>query len=248
MEETSSSIVFGRNAVLELLRGDVKPEKILMKSGQREGSAKVIEALAKKNGIPVIDTPNNKLDSLSNSGNHQGVVAVCSEKEYCSVEDILQVARDRGEKPFVVVADGIEDPHNLGAIIRSAECAGVHGIIIPKRRCCTITPTVAKSSAGALAHMAIAKVSNLSSTIDELKEAGLWIFAAEAGGQPYDECDTNCPVCLILGSEGNGVSHLLKEKSDFILSIPLYGKVNSLNVSAAGAVLMFEIAKNQRKA
>ena len=248
LKENTEGIVFGRNAVLELLKSGAKPDKILLKKGTREGSIKLIEALAIKNGIPVSDAAGEKLDLLSGGGNHQGVVAFCNEKEYSSIDDILEIAKSRGQTPFVVVADGIEDPHNLGAVIRSAECAGAHGVIIPKRRSCTVTPAVAKSSAGALSHIAVSRVSNLASAIDELKEKGLWIYSAEAGGTPYYECDMNRPVCLVLGGENSGVSRLIKDKSDYIVSIPMKGQINSLNVSAAGAVLMFEIARQINKA
>ena len=162
------------------------------------------------------------------------------------MEDILQIAADRGEKPFVVIADGITDPHNLGALIRCAEGVGAHGLIIPKRRAVGLTPAVTKASCGAIEHLAVAKVTNLSSVVDQLKKEGLWIFAAEAGGQAYYDTDFNCPCALIMGSEGDGVSHLLKEKSDFITSIPMYGQVNSFNVSTAAAILLAEISKQHR--
>lgn len=243
MEKSTEGIVFGRNAVIELLKSESIPDKIFLKKGTREGSIKLIEALAKKNGVPIADAAQEKLDDLCSGENHQGVVAFCQEKEYSSIDEILSIAQSRNQKPFIVVVDGVEDPHNLGAIIRSAECAGVHGIIIPKRRSCSVTPAVAKSSAGALSHMAIARVPNLASAIDELKEKGLWVFSAEADGVPYYSCDMNCPVCLVLGGENSGVSRLIKDKSDYIVSIPMFGKINSLNVSAAGAILMFEASK-----
>ena len=178
-------VVAGRNAVRELLRSGRSVDKLFVKAGVREGSLTVIvsEAIAQK--IPVVEVTQEKLDSLSAGTNHQGVVAMAAEKEYTDVDGILEIARERGEKPLVVLCDGIEDPHNMGAIIRCAECAGAHGIIIPKRRNVGITPTVAKASAGALEHMAIAKVANISATIDELKKKGLWIYAAEAGGTAY---------------------------------------------------------------
>ena len=171
---------------------------------------------------------------------------MAAEKEYCSVDDLLQIAAERGEKPFLVIADGITDPHNLGALIRCAEGVGAHGLIIPKRRAVGLTPAVTKASCGAIEHLAVAKVTNLAATIDRLKKDGIWIFAAEAGGSSYYETDFNCPCALVMGSEGEGVSHLVKEKADFIVSIPMYGKVNSFNVSTAAAVLLADISKQHR--
>jgi len=239
-------VVAGRNAVRELLRSGRSVDKLFVKAGVREGSLTVIvsEAIAQK--IPVVEVTQEKLDSLSAGTNHQGVVAMAAEKEYTDVDGILEIARERGEKPLVVLCDGIEDPHNMGAIIRCAECAGAHGIIIPKRRNVGITPTVAKASAGALEHMAIAKVANISATIDELKKKGLWIYAAEAGGTAYYETDFDSPAAIVLGSEGFGVGKAIKEKSDFIVSIPMYGKVNSLNVSTAASVILCHAARMQR--
>ncbi len=242
----AEGVVAGRNAVRELIRSGRSIDKIFVKGGQREGSITVIvsEAIAKK--IPVIEVTQEKLDSLCNDVNHQGVVAMAAEKEYTDIDTILSIAAERGETPLLVVADGIEDPHNMGAIIRCAECAGAHGIIIPKRRSVGITPTVAKASAGAVEHIAIAKVTNISQTIDELKKKGLWIFAAEAGGTPYYETDFNTPSAIVLGSEGFGVGRAIKEKCDFIVSIPMYGKVNSLNVSTAASVILCHAARMQR--
>ncbi|MBQ8915331.1 MAG: 23S rRNA (guanosine(2251)-2'-O)-methyltransferase RlmB [Clostridia bacterium] len=239
-------VVAGRNAVRELLRSGRSVDKLFVKAGVREGSLTVIvsEAIAQK--IPVVEVTQEKLDSLSAGTNHQGVVAMAAEKEYTDVDGILEIARERGEKPLVVLCDGIEDPHNMGAIIRCAECAGAHGIIIPKRRNVGITPTVAKASAGALEHMAIAKVANISATIDELKKKGRWIYAAEAGGTAYYETDFDSPAAIVLGSEGFGVGKAIKEKSDFIVSIPMYGKVNSLNVSTAASVILCHAARMQR--
>lgn len=244
-EEEDTGIVCGRNAVRELIRSERSVDKILVKSGSIEGSLTVIVAEAKKMGIPVIETAPEKLDSLAGGVNHQGVVAMASEKQYTDVEGILAIAEERGETPLVVIADCIEDPRNLGALIRCAECAGAHGIIIPKRRSAGVTSLVAKSSAGAIEHMAIAKVSNLSSTVDDLKKRGLWVFASEAGATPYYEADFNIPSAIIFGSEGAGVSRILKEKCDFLISIPMYGKVNSLNVSTAASVILCHAARMQ---
>lgn len=242
----STGIVAGRNAVRELLRSERSIDKLLVKGGSREGSITVLVAEAVKRGIPVIETAQEKLDSLCGGINHQGVVAMAAEKEYCDVDAILKIAEERGEKPLVVIADCIEDPHNLGALIRCAECAGAHGIIIPKRRSAGLTPTVAKASAGAIEHMAIAKVSNISQTVESLKKKGLWIFASEAGGAAYYDTDFNVPAAIIFGSEGEGIGRGIKEKCDFLVSIPMYGKVNSLNVSTAASVILCHAARMQR--
>jgi len=248
-EETAlaESVVVGRNAVRELLRSGRSVDKIFTKSGVREGSLTVIVAEAIEKRIPVVEVTQEKLDSLSQGTNHQGVVAMAAEKEYTDIDGILAIAAERGEKPLIVIADGIEDPHNMGALIRCAECAGAHGIIIPKRRNVGITATVSKASAGALEHMAIAKVSNISAAIDELKKKGLWIYAAEAGGTAYYETDFDTAAAIVFGSEGFGVGHAIKEKSDFIVSIPMYGKVNSLNVSTAASVVLCHAARMQRE-
>ena len=202
----------------------------------------MICAEASARGIPVVDTEKEKLDRLCRGGVHQGVAAYASQKEYCDVDDILNIARERGEQPFIVILDGVEDPHNLGAVIRTAECTGVHGVIIPKRRSAGLTAVVAKASAGALEHMAVARVPNLAAEIDRLKEQGIWIYSAEAGGEDLYSCDLDRPAAFVFGSEGSGISRLIKEKSDFIVSLPLYGRINSLNVSAAAAAVLCEAA------
>lgn len=247
VEETEETgLVIGRNAVRELLKSEREIDKILVQKGEREGSIVVLVAMAIEKGIPVIETDKNKLDSMSGFAPHQGIIAMASEKEYCSVEDILNIAKERGEAPLVVIADGITDPYNLGALIRCAEGAGAHGIIIPKRRSTGLTPHVTKASAGAIEHMAIAKVANISNTIRFLKEQGLWIYAAEAGGKPYYETDFKGPCGLVFGSEGNGVSKIVIENSDALTSIPMYGKVNSFNVSTAASVILCEAARQNR--
>ncbi len=238
--------VIGRNAVRELLKSGRSIDKIYVKSGVREGSAVVIVAEAVNRKIPVIETTGDKLDLMAGGNNHQGVVALAAEKQYVDIDTILECAKKRGEMPLVVIADGIEDPQNLGSLIRCAECAGAHGIIIPKRRAVGLTPIVSKASAGAIEHMNIAKVSNLADAVEKLKKAGLWIFAAEAGGTPYYETDFKVPAAIVLGSEGFGVARILKEKSDFTVSIPMYGKVNSLNVSTAASVILCHAARAQR--
>ncbi len=236
----NENIVLGRNSVTELLMSGRKIEKIYLLSGCEEKFRKKVYDLCSDRRIPIVKTDKAKMDSMGK--NHQGIIAVAAIKDYCEIDDILNLANERGEKPFIIIADGINDPHNLGAIIRSAECAGVHGIIIPKRHSVCVTPTVHKSSAGASEHMLIAKVPNLASAVDELKKNGLWIYAMEADGEDYSKTVFDAPTCIILGSEGDGVSELLKKRSDFVLSIPMYGKINSLNVSAAAAIIMFKAA------
>ena len=244
-EELDETVVIGRNAVKELLSGGRDVDKLYITSGEREGSINQLLGIAADRGIPITECDRTKLDSIAKGGRHQGIIAIAAERNYSSIEEIIAYAEERGEPPFVVVCDGVEDPHNLGAIIRSAECAGAHGIIIPKRRAVGLTATVAKSSAGALEHMRVAKVTNLASAIDELKERGLWIYAADMDGSTYYKTDMKGATALVLGSEGFGISRLVKEKCDFIVSIPLYGHVNSMNVSCAAAVLLAEVARQR---
>ena len=236
--------VVGRNAVAELLKTGTPIDKILV-SGV-EGSVKVIVAKAKEARIPVVDTTSDYLDRLCGGENHQGVAALVAEKAYCTVEDILEIARERGEKPLIVVCDGIEDPRNLGAVIRCAECEGAHGIIIPERRACGLTPAVSKASAGAIMHMAVAKVANIAQTIEKLKENGVWTYAAEADGQDFYDTDFSGGCAIVLGGEDSGVSRLVRERCDYTVSIPMYGKLNSLNVSTAASVLLCHAARMQR--
>ena len=243
--EPDESIVSGRNAVKELLSSGRDIEKIYVQQGEREGSVKLLVGLASERRIQIVEASKQKLDQLSCGAKHQGVVAVASEAEYSTVEEILAYAESLGESPFVVVCDGIEDPHNLGAIIRSAECSGAHGVIIPKRRAAGLTSTVGKASAGALMHMRVARVTNIAQTIDELKEAGVWTYAADMGDTPYYKSDMKGSVAIVLGNEGAGISRLVKEKCDFTVSIPLYGKIDSLNVSCAAAVLLSEAARQR---
>ena len=242
----SEGLVIGRNAVRELLKSGRDVDKIIVQRGEREGSIVALVGEASSRRIPIVEAEKAKLDKMCAGANHQGIIAMAAEKEYCSVEDILAIAEERGERPFIVIADGITDPHNLGALIRCAEGVGAHGLIIPKRRAVGLTPVVTKSSCGAIEHLAIAKVSNLSNTIDLLKKKGIWIIAAEAGGEAYYNTDFKCPCAIVLGSEGDGVSHLVKDISDYIVSIPMYGKVNSFNVSTAAAVILAEISRQHR--
>ena len=246
-EEIREGLVIGRNAVRELLRSGRAIDKLLVSRGDREGSIVVLVAEAIERGIPVLEVDRAKLDSMSGISQHQGVIAMAAEKEYSSVEDILQIAQERGEAPLIVISDGITDPYNLGTLIRCAEGVGAHGLIIPKRRASGLTPLVSKASAGAIEHLAIAKVSNIAQTIEELKEKNIWIYSAEAGGKAYYDTDFSGGCAIVFGSEGEGVSKLVKERSDFITSIPMYGKVNSFNVSTAAAVILAEASKQHRQ-
>ncbi len=244
--ESESTIVCGRNAVLELIRSERSIDKLFVRKGDREGSITLIVAEALNRRIPVIEVEKSKLDMMSGGMNHQGVAAQAAAKEYVTIDEILAIANKRGEKPLIVIADEIADPHNLGAIIRCAEGAGAHGLIIPKRRASGLTAVVDKASAGALEHLAVAKVPNLAAAIDDLKEKGIWVYGAEADGEPYYKTKFDSATALVVGSEGAGISRLIREKCDFIVSIPMYGKVNSLNVSCATAVLLCEAARQMK--
>ncbi len=241
--EYENGAVIGRNAVRELLRSGRSIDKLMVQRGERTGSIVVLVAQALEAGIPVIEVEKSKLDALAGYAPHQGVVALAAEKEYCEVEDILAIAEERGEAPLIVICDGITDPYNLGAIIRCAECCGAHGLIIPKRRAVGLTPLVTKASAGAVEHLAIAKVANIASTIELLKKRGVWTYAAEAGGESLYSAKLQGACAIVLGSEGEGVSQLVQKTCDGCLSIPMYGKVNSFNVSTAAAILLAEVAR-----
>ncbi len=243
--EPEEGLFIGRNAVMELLRSGKSIDKIYIKNDISEGVLGTIRAKASERKIPLVETDSRRLDRLADGGVHQGVVAVAAETDYLSINELLQLTEQKGERPFYLICDSINDPHNLGALIRSANCAGMNGVIIPKRRAVGVNGTVAKSSAGAVFAMPIARVANLASAVKTLKENGVWIWAVEAGGRPYYEQDFKGSCALILGSEGEGVSDILKKESDFIAGIPMYGTVNSLNVSAAGAIVMFEAAKQR---
>jgi 23S rRNA (guanosine2251-2'-O)-methyltransferase len=243
--ELSENVIFGRNSVRELLESGRDIEKIYVSEGEREGSILSLIAEARERRLNIVEADRRKLDRIALGGRHQGIIAVAAERDYSTLDDILAFAAERGEKPLVVVLDGIEDPHNLGAIIRSAECLGAHGVIIPKRRSVGLTATVSKASAGALEHMRVARVTNLAVAVDELKERGLWIYAADMGEGAYYENDLTGSAAIVMGSEGFGISRLVREKCDFTLSIPLFGSVNSMNVSCAAAVLLAECAKQR---
>ena len=246
-EEVAEGIVWGRNAVKELLATNRGVDKIMTARGDRDGSISMLVAMAIERKIPVLEVDRKKLDQMTAGAAHQGIVAMTPMREYSTVDDILNYAKEKGEAPLIAVCDGVEDPHNLGAMIRSAECAGFHGMIIPKRHAATLTATVAKASAGAIEHLRIAKVTNLPTTIDELKEKGVWVYGADMEGGVYYETDLCGAVAIVMGNEGKGISRLVEEKCDFKISIPLYGNLNSMNVSAAAAVLFTEAAKQHHK-
>lgn len=244
--DENEGLVVGRNAVKELLADGRDVEKIYVQRGEREGSINLLIGIASERRIPIVELDRTKLDRMSNGMRHQGIIAIASEQNYSTVDEILEYAESIGEAPFIVVLDGVVDPHNLGAIIRSAECMGAHGIIIPKRRAVGLTATVAKASAGAVMHMRVAKVTNLAQTIDELKEKGLWFYAADMDGESVYKSDLKGAVAIVLGSEGDGISRLVKEKCDFTISIPMYGRVNSMNVSCAAAIILSEAARQKK--
>ena len=240
-------LVYGRNSVRELLKSERAVDKIYIVKDVREGSISYIAEMAIEKKIPIVEVEKSKLDRMCAGANHQSVAAMAAAKEYSSIEDIIEKARSLGQKPLVVILDGVEDPHNLGAIIRTAECCGVHGIIIPKHRSATLNSVVSKTSAGALEYMLVAKETNISMAIEKLKKAGFWIFGAEAGGENYHDVDFDVPCAIVLGSEGSGISRLVKENCDYIVSIPLYGNINSFNVSAAAAIIISEAARQHHK-
>lgn len=237
--------IIGRNAVKEALKSGRVIDSVFVLAGEKAGLIKDIISKASEKKIPLKYVNKKSMDFMSRGESHQGIIAVAGAKESCSVDDILNYAKSKNEPPFVIIADGIEDPHNLGAIIRTAECVGAHGIIIPKRRSVGITFGVDKSSAGALEYVLVAKVGNISSVIDDLKEKGLWIYGADMDGKKWSSENLTGPIALVIGSEGKGISKLVKSKCDFILSLPMMGKINSLNASVAAGVLMYEVRRQR---
>ena len=244
-EKSENHYIVGRNAVLEAIKAGREIDFVMIQKGELKGSINQILSLCKKNNIVVKEAEAAKLSLLSDNMTHQGVIAQPAAVTYSSVEDILEIAKSRNEPPFIVIADQIEDPHNLGAIIRTAEACGVHGIIIPKRRGVGANATVYKTSAGALSHMAVAKVTNLTETIKELKNNGVWIYGADAKGESYCDMKFDGAVALVIGSEGRGISDLVLKQCDFLVSLFMKGEVNSLNASVAGGILMYEIARQR---
>lgn len=248
-ENQNNELIAGRNPVLEALFADIPIDKLLVAPHKPEGSILRITALAKEKGIPISNVPRQKLDDICFGLKHQGVAAYLAAKQYSTLSDILDYAAKRGEKPFILLADGLNDPHNLGAIIRTAEAAGVHGIIIPKRRSAGLTAATAKTAAGALFHMRVARVPNLPAAINELKQKGVFVYAADGGAKAlYTDIDyLDIPVAFVIGKEGDGVSRLVLERCDTAVKIPMLGKISSLNASAAAAVLLYEAVRQKTK-
>lgn len=235
----------GRNAVLEAFRSGKTIDRLFVQDGCKDGPVQTIVREAKKQDTVIQFVPKERLDQISGDGHHQGVVAYAAAYRYAEVEDMLAAAREKGESPFLFLLDGIEDPHNLGAIIRTANLAGAHGVIIPKRRAVGLTATVAKTSAGALNYTPVAKVTNLCATIDELKKQGLWFVCADMGGEVMYRLNLKGPIGLVIGNEGSGVSRLVKEKCDMTAAIPMKGDIDSLNASVAAGVLAYEIVRQR---
>ena len=235
----------GRNAVLEAFRSGKTIDRLFVLDGCQDGPVRTIVREAKKHDTIVNFVPKERLDSMSETGHHQGVMAYAAAYEYAEVEDILKIAEEKGEPPFLFVLDGIEDPHNLGAIIRTANLAGAHGVIIPKRRAVGLTATVARTSAGALNYTPVAKVTNMAATIEDLKKRGIWFVCADMGGESMYRLNLTGPIGLVIGNEGEGVSRLVKEKCDMIASIPMKGDIDSLNASVATGVLAYEIVRQR---
>ena len=240
-------IVYGRNPVRELIDNGKPIDRIIVKRGEYEGSISVIVAKARERGITVSGADGRKLDAYAEGGRHQGVVAFLAPMTFLTVSELLRQTAEAGETPFFLILDGIEDPQNLGAILRSAECAGANGVILPKHHCAPLSPSACKASAGAVEYVPIAKVTNLTRAIEELKDAGLWIYGADADGEHYVDVDLSGPAAFVLGSEGHGISRLVRENCDKIISIPLHGKINSLNVSAAAAVILYAAEASRNK-
>ena len=245
-EAEADGLIEGRNAVTEALRSGAAIDKIYIARGETDAALGHIASTARNKGIVVTEADRRKLDGMSRTKSHQGVIAVAAVREYASVDDILNAARERGEAPLIVVCDELSDPHNLGAVIRCAECAGAHGVIIPKRRSAGLTAIVAKTSAGAVSYLPVARVPNLTAALKELKERGLWVFgtAAEGTVSLYD-ADWKGPAAIVIGSEGDGLGRLVREQCDFLVSIPMRGRINSLNASTAAAVVLYEAVRQR---
>jgi len=246
-QAVSDGLIEGRNAVTEALRAGTAIDKIYMAKGETDHTLGRIANTAKKAGIVIVDVDRRKLDSMSVTHSHQGVIAVAAVREYASVEDILNAAYDKGENPLIVVCDEISDPHNLGAIIRTAECAGAHGVIIPKRRSAGLTAVVAKTSAGAVSYLPVARVPNLPALLKDLKKQGIWVYGTAAeGSTTLYKADLKGPAAIVIGSEGDGMSRLVRECCDFLVSIPMSGRISSLNASAAAAILLYEAVRQRQ--
>ena len=243
----ADGIIEGRNAVIEALRAGASIDKIFIQKGETDKTLGHIASTARAAGVVVVDADKRKLDFMSRTHAHQGVIALASVREYVSVEDILNIAREKGENPLIVVCDEISDPHNLGAIIRTAECAGAHGVIIPKRRSAGLTSIVGKTSAGAVSYVPVARVPNIPALLEQLQKEGVWVFGTAAEGTTaLYSADLKGPAAIVIGSEGEGMTRLVREKCDFLVSIPMKGKISSLNASAAAAILLSEAVRQRR--
>ena len=242
----ADGIIEGRNAVIEALRAGETIDKIYIQKGETDKTLGHIASKARAAGVVVVEADRRKLDGMSRTHAHQGVIALAAVREYVSVESILQAAQEKGEAPLLVVCDEISDPHNLGAIIRTAECAGAHGVIIPKRRSAGLTAVVAKTSAGAVSYLPVARVPNLTACLKELKEEGVWVYGTAAdGATPLYQADLKGPAAIVIGSEGDGMSRLVAQTCDVLVRIPMKGKLNSLNASAAAAILLYEAVRQR---
>lgn len=243
-----ANIIAGRNPVIEALKAGTIIERIVILAGVKGGTIEKIRAMAKRDRVPCVEVGKQKFRELVSDATTQGVVAIVGTKEYVEVDDILKAAAERNEPPLVLILDEIEDPQNLGALIRTAECAGVHGVIIPKHHAAEVNSTVGKTSAGASEHLPVAQVVNVANTIEELKEKGLWVVGTDSGAvKLYTEADYAGPIAIVVGNEGKGIRHLVKEKCDFLVKIPLYGRIPSLNASVAGALIMYEAVRKRKQ-
>ncbi len=246
IEAENDGVIEGRNAVIEALRANVTIDKIFIAKGETDATLGHIASSAREKGIVVVDADRRKLDNMSRTHSHQGVIALAAVRAYVSVDDILEIAHKKGESPLIVVCDELSDPHNLGAVIRTADAAGAHGVIIPKRRSAGLTAVVAKTSAGAVAHVPVARVPNIPTLLKELKEEGVWVFGTAAQGTTtLYQADLKGPAAIVIGSEGDGMGRLVTEQCDFTVSIPMFGAINSLNASAAAAVLLYEAVRQR---
>lgn len=241
----NSDLIFGRNPVFEAVKSGRAIESILVASGSKGGTVSVILAKAKQQGIVIKEVNPKKLDYMCGSANHQGIAAVAAVKEYSTVEDILSYAVEKGEDPFILILDELEDPHNLGAIIRTAECVGAHGVIISQRRSAGLTFAAGKASAGAVEYVRVARVVNIPNTVEELKKRGIWVYAADMDGSLYTSTDLTGPVAIVIGNEGKGVSPLVRKKCDAAVSLPMTGRINSLNASVAAGILAYEVRRQR---
>lgn len=246
MENSNNNIICGRNPVLEALRSGREIDRLFVAHGTGGGSVTAIIAKCRAKGILIKEISPQKLDYYCSGANHQGVAVMFASQEYATVDDMFALAETRGEKPFLIICDEIEDPHNLGAIIRTAEATGVHGVIIPERRSASLNATVAKAACGALEYVPVARVTNIANTIDALKERGVWVFGADMDGDDYTKTDFDTSCALVIGNEGKGIGALTAKKCDAILSLPMLGKINSLNASVAAGILMYEVVRSRK--